>query len=62
MKPHLLTGFLTSFRLTLSLSLSDLIERSRTPGQRVLDRPVKPGDDNAVLLNLNEKRSGLILP
>jgi hypothetical protein len=39
----------------LSVSLPGLTGQSSTLGLRVLDRPVKPGDDRTVLVNLKRK-------
>src|SRR5277367_6835343 len=37
------------------MSLPGLTGQSSTPGQCLLDRPVKPGDDSEVCVDLNEK-------
>jgi hypothetical protein len=39
------------------VSLLGLTGQSSTPGLCLLDRPVKPGDDSKVCVNLSEKRS-----
>jgi hypothetical protein len=39
---------------TLLLSLPGLTGQSSTQGRRLLDRPVKPGDDSEVSLDPNE--------
>jgi len=43
------------------MSLPGLTGQSSTPSRCLLDRPVKPGDDNEVCVKLNKQRSGLIL-
>jgi hypothetical protein len=42
---------------TLLVSLPGLTGQSSTPGLCLLDRPVEPGDDSEVCVNLGEKRS-----
>jgi hypothetical protein len=39
------------------VSLPGLTGQSSTPGRCLLDRPVKPGDDSQVGINLSEKRT-----